>query len=73
MCHRRHTPYYTNPDIRVYELNRRLQQRTEVGRSFACWEEIFVACNHSFEAFAAWAVFCLCLDGQSSEDFRSYI
>ncbi|KAK3750983.1 hypothetical protein QZH41_009137 [Actinostola sp. cb2023] len=26
----RHTPYYTHPDIRIYELNRRLQQRTEV-------------------------------------------
>ena len=27
---RRHTPYYTHPDIRIYELNKRLQHRTEV-------------------------------------------
>jgi len=25
----RHTPYYTHPDIRIYELNKRLQQRSE--------------------------------------------
>ncbi|KAF4513908.1 UNVERIFIED_CONTAM: hypothetical protein B566_EDAN017649 [Ephemera danica] len=27
---RRHTPYFGQPDYRVYELNKRLQQRTEV-------------------------------------------
>lgn len=27
---RRHTPYYTHPDVRIYELNRRLQHRIEV-------------------------------------------
>ena len=27
---RRRTPYYTHPDIRIYELNRRLQHRLEV-------------------------------------------
>lgn len=27
---RRHTPYYTHPDWKIYELNRRLQQRAEV-------------------------------------------
>ncbi|XP_011298882.1 LIM domain-binding protein 2 isoform X4 [Fopius arisanus] len=26
---RRHTPYFQQPDIRLYELNKRLQQRTE--------------------------------------------
>ncbi|ENN80209.1 hypothetical protein YQE_03361, partial [Dendroctonus ponderosae] len=26
---RRHTPYFGQPDYRIYELNRRLQQRTE--------------------------------------------
>lgn len=25
----RHTPYYTHPDVRIYELNRRLQHRIE--------------------------------------------
>ncbi|XP_078668105.1 LIM domain-binding protein 2-like isoform X2 [Branchiostoma floridae x Branchiostoma belcheri] len=25
----RHTPFYSQPDIRIYELNKRLQQRTE--------------------------------------------
>lgn len=27
---RRHTPYFGQPDYRIYELNKRLQQRTEV-------------------------------------------
>ncbi|XKL64077.1 hypothetical protein PGB90_004163 [Kerria lacca] len=27
--HRRNTPYFGQPDIRIYELNKRLQQRTE--------------------------------------------
>lgn len=27
---RRRTPYYTHPDVRIYELNRRLQHRLEV-------------------------------------------
>ncbi|XP_065216864.1 LIM domain-binding protein 2 isoform X2 [Planococcus citri] len=27
--HRRHTPYFGQPDVRIYELNKRLQQRTE--------------------------------------------
>ncbi len=28
--YRRHTPYMGQPDYRIYELNKRLQQRTEV-------------------------------------------
>ncbi|XP_031568828.1 LIM domain-binding protein 2-like isoform X2 [Actinia tenebrosa] len=36
----RHTPYYTHPDIRIYELNRRLQQRTE--ESDNLWWDSFV-------------------------------
>ena len=28
--YRRHTPYMGQPDYRVYELNKRLQQHTEV-------------------------------------------
>lgn len=31
---RRHTPYFGQPDYRVYELNKRLQQRTEVSCRF---------------------------------------
>lgn len=27
---RRHTQYFGQPDYRIYELNKRLQQRTEV-------------------------------------------
>ena len=27
---RRHAPYMGQPDFRIYELNKRLQQRTEV-------------------------------------------
>ncbi len=27
---RRHTPYFGQPDYRIYEMNKRLQQRTEV-------------------------------------------
>ena len=30
MLYRRHTPYFGQPDYRVYEINKRLQQRTEV-------------------------------------------
>ncbi|XP_017779085.1 PREDICTED: LIM domain-binding protein 2 isoform X2 [Nicrophorus vespilloides] len=30
---RRHTPYFGQPDYRIYELNKRLQQRTEVSRN----------------------------------------
>ena len=35
---RRHTPYYTHPDVRIHELNRRLQHRIEV-------------CNQKFYSF----------------------
>jgi len=28
--YRRHTPYMGQPDYRIHELNKRLQQRTEV-------------------------------------------
>ena len=28
--YRRHTPYMGQPDIRIHELNKRLQQRSEV-------------------------------------------
>jgi hypothetical protein len=28
--HGRHTPYFGQPDYRIYEMNKRLQQRTEV-------------------------------------------
>lgn len=31
---RRHAPYFGQPDYRVYELNKRLQQRTEVSFTF---------------------------------------
>lgn len=30
--YRRHTPYMGQPDYRIHELNKRLQQRSEVGR-----------------------------------------
>jgi hypothetical protein len=33
---RRHTPYFGQPDYRMYELNKRLQQRTEVGAHCIC-------------------------------------
>lgn len=29
---RRHTPYFGQPDYRIYEMNKRLQQRTEVSK-----------------------------------------
>lgn len=29
--YRRHTPYMGQPDYRIHELNKRLQQRSEVG------------------------------------------
>lgn len=29
---RRHTPYFGSPDYRIYEMNKRLQQRTEVSQ-----------------------------------------
>ena len=32
--YRRHTPYMGQPDFRVYELNKRLQQRPEVSQVF---------------------------------------
>lgn len=31
--HRRHTPYFGSPDYRIFEMNKRLQQRTEVDKS----------------------------------------
>nr|BAO05324.1 LIM-domain binding protein [Bombyx mori] len=36
---RRHTPYFGQPDYRVYELNKRLQQRTEDSDNF--WWDAF--------------------------------
>lgn len=33
---RRHTPYFGQPDYRMYELNKRLQQRTEVRECCIC-------------------------------------
>lgn len=33
---RRHTPYFGQPDYRVYELNKRLQQRSEVSLYGLC-------------------------------------
>jgi len=28
--HRRHTPYFGSPDFRIFEMNKRLQQRSDV-------------------------------------------
>ncbi|EDO27910.1 predicted protein [Nematostella vectensis] len=53
---RRHTPYYTHPDVRIYELNRRLQQRTE--ESDNLWWDSFV--TEFFEEDATLTLnFCL--------------
>uniref|UniRef100_A0AAV2MHP2 Uncharacterized protein n=1 Tax=Knipowitschia caucasica TaxID=637954 RepID=A0AAV2MHP2_KNICA len=30
--YRRHSPYMVQPEYRVYEMNKRLQARTEVGK-----------------------------------------
>ncbi|XP_050497613.1 LIM domain-binding protein 2 isoform X3 [Diabrotica virgifera virgifera] len=35
---RRHTPYFGQPDYRIYELNKRLQQRTEVDSDNLWWD-----------------------------------
>ncbi|XP_048584666.1 LIM domain-binding protein 2 isoform X4 [Nematostella vectensis] len=52
----RHTPYYTHPDVRIYELNRRLQQRTE--ESDNLWWDSFV--TEFFEEDATLTLnFCL--------------
>ncbi|XP_074615293.1 LIM domain-binding protein 2-like isoform X2 [Acropora palmata] len=37
----RHTPYYTHPDVRIYELNRRLQHRIEDADNV--WWDAFAA------------------------------
>ncbi|XP_068688229.1 LIM domain-binding protein 2-like isoform X1 [Montipora capricornis] len=37
----RHTPYYTHPDVRIYELNRRLQHRIEDADNV--WWDTFAA------------------------------
>lgn len=33
---RRHTPYFGQPDFRIYEMNKRLQTRTEVSDILLC-------------------------------------
>lgn len=68
VCFRRHTPYYTHPDIRIYELNRRLQQRTEVGSPFAWLVEIFVAATAFPSHLILWYCLCLRHGGLSLDD-----
>lgn len=38
---RRHTPYFGQPDFRLYELNKRLQQRSEAPDSDNLWWDAF--------------------------------
>ncbi|XP_066587216.1 LIM domain-binding protein 2-like isoform X2 [Prorops nasuta] len=53
---RRHTPYFNQPDYRLYELNKRLQQRTE--ESDNLWWDAFA--NEFFEDDATLTLtFCL--------------
>jgi hypothetical protein len=40
---RRHTPYFGQPDYRIYELNKRLQQRTEVRNNCICLIDINIS------------------------------
>jgi hypothetical protein len=57
---RRHTPYFGQPDYRIYELNKRLQQRTEVSlnESDNLWWDAFA--TEFFEDDASLTLaFCL--------------
>nr|XP_032808265.1 LIM domain-binding protein 2-like isoform X14 [Petromyzon marinus] len=55
--YRRHTPYVTQPDYRIYELNKRLQARTE--ESDNLWWDAFA--TEFFEDDATMTL-CFCLE-----------
>lgn len=45
---RRHTPYFGQPDYRIYELNKRLQQRTEVSQTLTLLPNMTTTVNFEF-------------------------
>uniref|UniRef100_A0A8C9AEX2 Uncharacterized protein n=1 Tax=Prolemur simus TaxID=1328070 RepID=A0A8C9AEX2_PROSS len=51
--YRRHTPYMVQPEYRIYEMNKRLQSRTEVSTSILgmCLCIFFLNCAWAFLGF----------------------